>query len=206
MKKIITIILIILIVIIGIIFSVRENRQKKQEQENSSTMVETEELEEIEGFLNDIENNGFLMSEYNNPNEIDLSSVIYNGAGKSQTLTEKQEEEYKTKVGKERIYLNITSLKKDDIEKLFLEKTGEKLQNIDEKLKEWIYLENDELYCKEHGDSNYIQVEKCRIGKKKDNIYTIYLKFENGMNKYSKVTLKKQGDTYIFVSNEFVKN
>ena len=175
---------------------------EEEEYELNGDRLSQEELNEFVEYFNKIENNGFVTTLYKEPSEIDLNQVIYTGAGLSQELTAEQLEEFKKKTNIQTEEMKIIAVPGDQIENLYYEKTGEKLNNINERLKDWTYLENGNLYCHTRSDSKFIKITNCPSGAKNGNTYTVYANLADSISTKVKVTLEKQGDKYIFKSNE----
>lgn len=212
-KKIYIIILLFIILAIIFISVILLNSQKGQKQERiqeeSTYSLDEEELKAIETFLDDEQNNSFLYCEYQKPSEIDITELLSQGAGLNKEITEVQQKEYNDKIMEKRgMYPQsslLVAIKKYDVEDMFEEKTGEKLTDIETKLEDWIFIENGKLYAKSFAGNRYSKVD-CRMGKKEGENYIVYTRLDDSpISKYVKVTLKKQGDTYLFVANEFVK-
>lgn len=201
-KKIYIVIAVIIFIILAICtILMRKKEEQKQQQEKYLT---NEQLQEFDEFFEEKENNGFLLSEYANADEINLEEVIYNGIGEEEEITEEERKEYYDAIKKEDYELNVTSCSKEEIENLYKEKTGKELINIDDRLKNWKYLPEYDKYYKEHTDTNYTTV-RSDLGKVKDNnIYTVYVTLLNNNEKHVKVTLQKNGDSYQFISNEYI--
>ncbi len=216
-KKIYISVIIIFIVIISVvlILILNKNNNKtnnvdtgknqdnvEEEYELTGEKLTKEELNEFIEYFNKLENNGFVTINYKKPSEIDLKQVLYTGAGISQQLTDNQLEEYKRLTNETSTEINVIAIEKEKIESFYYEKTGEKLENIDERLEGWTYLQDSNLYCKTCADSNFVKVTGCKAGAKDGNTYTIYVELSDSLNPIAKITLEKKGNNYIFKSNE----
>ena len=162
--------LAVIVIILINLLNLGTSTKNKTAENGPKEYLEEEELKQFEEYFNQKENNGFLLSEYSNAQEIDLNQVIYSGAGIDKKMTEKEEQEFKKEKGVNDIYVNITTVGQEDIENLFLEKTGEQLQNIETKLKDWTYLKNSKVYCLAHGDTNYAKIDSATLGVKEPYI------------------------------------
>ena len=71
----------------------------------------SEELRKFTQWINQVNNYGFLLSEYTQPQDVDLSQVFYIGAGIENTsLSEEEEAAYLKITGDEEIYTDCTRL------------------------------------------------------------------------------------------------
>lgn len=193
-----------------------KNNSVNNNEDNKSIInieMEKEELNKIEKFLNDIKVNGFVVQLYNSPEEIDLTDVLYNynAMEGSIKVTDEIINEYKNKknITDEELPTDIEAVSTSEAQRIFKQYTGISLTNQDVKNKlGWTYLENLDIHCFMHGDTNAAKV-KCLSGKKENNeLYKITLSFETGYYlgtdneiKNTVLTLKKNGNSYYFVSN-----
>ena len=205
-NKKLMIIIGVIIVLIAIILGIMNNAKKEKKEEVEGKNISEKEIETFNNFFNEESNNGFLLSEYDTPNEINLNLVLYNGAGIGIQLTDEEKENYDKYMIENNILFGgtmyYTVIKKKDIEDLFFQKTGEQLQNIDKKLADWVYVTDYDTYYRARGKSNYTKAE-CLWGTKKDDKYEIKVRLKNSDTSNTvTVTLKKQGDNFLFVSNK----
>ena len=181
-----------------------QEQMQTEEKEEGKGNLTSEELSKITSFLEEIENNGFVISEYNNASEIDLDKVLYSGANINKEITDEERKVFYEKLGKEDYQMNVYCIEEEKIAELFKQKTGEELTNIEERLKSWTYLPEYKEFCSEHSDTSYTTVE-CVEGKKEGENITVKLNLENSSIGQTQLTLKEQGDSYIFVSNKKVE-
>lgn len=193
-KILIIIIISILIIIVGIIFI-----NKNYFNEN----ISQEELENFNTYFNLTENNGFLMSKYNNSDEIDINEVFYTGGNIKENLTDEEKKNFFDFLNVKEMHLPIIAISKQNAENFFYKKTGEKLNNIEEKLNKWYYNEGSNKFCRVKGDTNYKEIQ-CSKGKKIDEkTYKInYTINDNIEKKYGTVTLLVDNGFYLFKSND----
>lgn len=162
-----------------------------------------EELDSFTDFVNGIENYGFLLSEYTTPTDVNLYEVFYSGAGIcAHSLTDDELEAYEQETGWT-IELDVEYLTTAQINDFLMDKTGYSLEEMKEPFT-WTYLEKYDAYIFQHGDTNYCSFI-CTEGKRKDeDIFEIHYKpqQEYGVNA-GILTLRRNGDDYIFVSNYF---
>lgn len=162
-----------------------------------------EELDSFTDFVNSIENYGFLLSEYTAPTDVDLYEVFYCGAGISvHSLTDGELEAYEQATDWT-IELDVERLTTAQIDDFLVKKTGYSLDEMKEPIT-WTYLEQYDAYIFQHGDTNYCSFI-CTGGKRiGEDIFEIHYspQQEYGVNA-GILTLKRNGDDYIFVSNHF---
>lgn len=166
-----------------------------------------EELREFTRWLNpgsNYGNYGFLLSEYTRPEDVDLEQALYTGAGVETTpLSAEEEKEYLKIIGEEEIYTDCTRMTTDEINGVLEEKLGLNLDDMTKKL-QWPYLPDTDAWVWQHGDTNYMNFT-CVSGKQISED-TFELNCVPGDENYmpypsSRLTLKKHGDGYRFLSN-----
>ena len=108
-----------------------------------------EELDALTASL-DSRENGFFVTSYYRPEEIDWAEVFYNGAGLKQTPSEAQMAAYESNQGYG--MTSMVCIRKTDVEQFVWEKTGTDYREARDPLS-W-YLTGDGLYMTEHGDTN----------------------------------------------------
>ena len=117
-----------------------------------------EELQEYTGWIQDVSNYGFLLSDWGNPTQINLLEVFYGGAGISHEGTEEQIQAYLNRYEEEGIYTDFWVIDKADMDIFLLEKVGltydELLMKGNESL-EGIYYPETDCFCLQAGDTNY---------------------------------------------------
>lgn len=183
------------------------------EQAASGRSLTEEELQAFTEELSTDENFGFLYSVYADPSEIDLEQVFYGGAGiAAEPMSEEEERAYLSVTGQDEIYTDVTRIEKTDLEDFVQKKTGLTYDRMKHPL-EWVYLEEYDIYCNEHGDSNY-QPYICVAGQTADETtFTLrcrpdmkYLSLEeDGYHVMDcELTVQKQEDGYRFLSNRMV--
>lgn len=206
-KLIIICIMAVVLIIIAIIIALNYNKaQTKNETSTIDSVPEeklnSDELKSFSNYFNDDENNGFLLSNYENVSDIDITEVFNNGAGLNEKITDTEKEEYLKTKNRSYLVTNVVVFDKTKAEELFKEKTGEKLDNIVEKLNKWVYLKNENKFCSEKGDTNKRTVN-CTSGTKKLDTYTIKYTLTSGTVQLEGiVTLLIDSGKYLFQSNE----
>lgn len=157
----------------------------------------TEELRQFEEFLN--QEYGFLLSDYDSPESIDLDEVFYSVTGK--TITEEEKKAYLQAIGGTEIETDMNCLSTAQIDEILVEKTGYHLKDMKNGLS-WIYLPEYDCYYNEHGDTN-IQKFICENGTVEGDTYKIRCMADvyTSLLYECVVTLKKTGSGYLFISN-----
>lgn len=183
------------------------------EQEASGRSLTEEELQTFTEELGADENFGFLYSVYADPSEIDLEQVFYCGAGiATEPMSDEEVRAYLSVTGYDEIYTDVTRIEKADLEEFVLKKTGMTYDQMKQPL-EWVYLEEYDIYCNEHGDTNY-QPYVCVAGWTADETtFTLrchpdmsYLSLEDDGYRVMdcELTVQKQDDGYRFLSNRML--
>lgn len=177
------------------------------EEDQEERDLTNEELREFTRWINqgsNYGNYGFLLSEYTRPEDVDLEQALYTGAGVETTpLSTAEEEAYLKIIGEEEIYTDCTRMTTDEINKVLEEKLGLSLDDMTKKLS-WPYLPDTDAWVWQHGDTNYMNFT-CVSGKQISED-TFELNCVPGDENYmpypsSRLTLKKHGDGYRFLSN-----
>lgn len=154
-------------------------------------------------FMNSTENNGFLNSEYTAATDVNLAEVFYNGAGVSaHSLTAEEEAAYEEATGWE-IYTDVERLTTEEIDRFLLRKTGYSYAEMNTPLA-WTYLAQYDVYVSDHGDTNWKEY-RCIGGRAQEDVYAIYYEtaYYEGDEFIGILTLKKNGDDYLIVSNQW---
>ena len=107
------------------------------------------ELDAINSSLDPSEN-GFFVTSYSCPEEIDWAEVLYNGAGMKVQPNEAQIAGYTSYMGE--IMTSLVCIPKTAVEHFVLEKTGTEYRAARRPL--FWYLSEDGLYMTQHGDTN----------------------------------------------------
>lgn len=210
MKLIIFGIIFVILIIIAIIIMLNYNKtQQNNETKSTDNVLEenlsSNELKSFSSYFNEDENNGFLLSNYENASDIDITQVFNNGAGLNEEITEAEKQEYLKSKNRTKLVTNVIVFDKTKAEELFKEKTGEKLDSIVKKLDRWIYLEKYDKFCCEKGDTNKKTVTSIS-GTKKSNEYKIIYKMSSGnIENNGTVTLELNDGKYLFKQNKIEK-
>lgn len=184
-----------------------ENAEKEQgapynpypEKEwNVTNELSQEEIDFFTDFMNETENNGFLQSEYQTATDVNLDEVFWNGAGVSaHSLSAEEEAAYDEKV-RWGIETDVERLTTDEIDQFLQRKTGYSYAEMSTPLA-WTYLEQYDVYVSDHGDTNW-RAFCCTGGRVHGDIYEVYY---DDVDNDGILTLKRNGDDYLIVSNQW---
>lgn len=168
--------------------------------EEKARKLTKEELKEFEDYFNDFENNGFLVTEYAKPEEVDINYVLYSNSI-AEDLSAEEMDEYSNMMGwaseLDGPPTQCFKYKKEDINELLKNKMNISLDDLEIKL-EYSYISKYDAYFDIHGDTIYMPVEVISGEINNEGLYII----KYTMNEEEKtVTMKKVEDNYLFVSN-----
>lgn len=194
-------------------------------EENKINDLSEDELNDFTKLFNEnLKYNGIVQCEFSNPDEINLEFCIRDCLGKNTNISKEEIQGYSKEhpiVPVEDIGLYKYDTK--SIQNFYKEMFGKDIQ-IDElkkKLSDYYYNENYDSFYKPHTDSTFHKV-KCVSGNKKDDgTYEIVLQDGEDEDDWyvvknekesdeelleeanqMKLTLRKDKDSYIFISNE----
>lgn len=180
----------------------KSSSSPKTTTDSSNVTLSQTELSNFSNYFNQNENNGFLLSYYKKPAEIDLAEALFNGAGITQTgLSDSEKAAFLEAINESEIYTDVTKLTTNQINTFLKKKTGLTLTDITKKFT-WVYLSKYDTYYFQHGDTNFSPIECISGYKTKDGLYVI--KYRNDYmseGNSATVTLKQSGSDYLFVSN-----
>lgn len=161
----------------------------------STESITEEEKSLFQEYINKVENYGFVYNKniYNDASEIDLNYVFYDGH--KVDITEEEKKEVFKENATEGAVFKVTV---EEAKKVFLEKTGVELENINDRFK-WVYSDKYKAFYDQHTDSGAYDL-KVESGTKKDGTYV--LKITNGNNKKTTLTIKDVKGKYYFISNK----
>ena len=126
------------------------------------TKMDGEKLAELEAYLNDESSYGFLLSSYEQPQEIDLNQVFYAGAGFEQKgVTEKEKKLLVERMPVKEITTPVIKLGEEDVEALLKQKTGlshESFLHPLGDLEEWAHIGRYKSWYTLNADTNRKQI------------------------------------------------
>ncbi len=173
---------------------------KIMEKETAEEKIKPPEVLFFDTYFSDSENRGFLCSEYEKPQDIDLNELYYTGAGLEQhSMTDEERAAYEDARG-EVIQYDMICLTTAQINQHLQEKTGLTLKQMNTDL-DWIYLPEYDCYYFQVSDANG-DFDECTevIHSEGDTVQVRYNRYggRKGM-----ATLKKEGEDYLFLANQF---
>lgn len=119
-----------------------------------------EELEEYTEWIQERSNYGFLLSEWENPTQVNLYEVFYNGAEIAREGTEAEKQAFMDRNGLQEINTDFYAMDKAAVSAMVFEKVGLAYDMLvakgNEGLENWYDAENDS-FCTETGDTNYVK-------------------------------------------------
>lgn len=165
-----------------------------------------DELRQFTDFINEHDNKtnyGFLLSEYSRPQEADLNEILYNGIGESPSPITDQEREAYSKATGQTIDSDCTKLSTKMIDEFLKAKMNLTMEDITSDFN-WVYLKDFDNWFFVHGDTNYTTFT-CVSGKQtEEDLYELEFASNSEFYQDCRVTLRKAGDSYQFVSNEYI--
>ncbi len=171
----------------------------------AETMTLTEqELAQWTNYVNRGENNAFLLSHYDEPNQIDLNELFYTGCGLDmEELTDKEVQEYLEYTEMDEIYTDVTRITGEQIASVLKQRLGLTMEDMEQPL-EWCYLVNSDVYVMQHGDSNS-QNFTCIAGSRTGNQVVLDC-LSQMTEEICRVTLElpENSEIWMFVSNKAV--
>ena len=165
-----------------------------------------EELNSFSELFGTSEYNGFVVSPFNDVNDIDWSEVFFNGAGIAATDVSEEERENAYKHFGDDCG-DLITLRADDIKSFVESHTGLQYDDIKDQIG-FKYIKEYDSYYALHGDSNWMPYT-CTSGKKIGDLYVVQL--HNDVNEDVdwnvwdtpdiELTFEKKGDVYRMISN-----
>lgn len=171
------------------------------------TPLTRDELDFFTDYFEQETNNGFLLSGYSEPSDINLAELFYNGAGIAYSESEMSADEindYLKATNLPEVEFDLLKVIKSEAEAFLLEKTGVTFSDLHVP---GLYLEKYDAFYWQVSDTNY-NLLICDSGyKTEDGKFVIHCSAEEGIGQLVEsctVTLKKDGGHYLFVSNSIV--
>lgn len=192
----------------GVLNEISKNNETSLLTQNNVENLSQEELKYFTEYFRKNQNNIFIKSTYSNVQNMDLNIALYNGIDEEQELGNEEKQELEKSIGHE-INTDVVKLTTTQIKKFFEEKTGKEMDNISAKLTNFTYLNKYDAYYAEHGDTNYRTIDCVSGQKTSDGKYII--SYENAIKdeisnfSTGTITLQKQNDKYLVVSNTIIK-
>lgn len=165
-----------------------------------------DELSEYTDWVQEASNYGFLLSEWQSPEQINLFEVFYNGAGISHEGTEEEKQAFLERYEREQIETDFFAMSREDVSVLLLEKVGlsydEILAKGNNSMEEFYFPETDS-FCLEVGDTNRMQLI-CTDGVEnaEGTIITLYVQ---GNDWVKECEVKVEKDSGKFLGNHIME-
>ena len=170
----------------------------------SRTELTQPELDFFTEYFGRVENNGFLLSEYDSPEYIDLYEVFYTGAGiDPESISDEELNDYLNAIDASEVYTDLLKLTTVQLNVHLYEKTGLSLNDFAYGL-HYLYLEKYDAYYLQRGDTNYNFLECFEGYKTNTGIIVIRCRAVEGYGQAVEsctVTLEKSGGKYLFLAN-----
>ena len=217
-KVIFTIIGVIIILIIAIVVflsikSTKSNNKNNDElgkgqnmidsQNNEESILSNIELERIAKFLNKKENNGFLLSSYDDVSEVNLYYII---SQPDNETTTQETEKYENLTNQE-VTTGLYKMTTEEVKNVLIEKFGAQFITT-MNTEECNYIEQEDSYYTLCGDNLYTEII-CTSGSKVEDEYTVNFKSkeDTGYKIEGTVILSGQDDSdyWFFISNKVVE-
>lgn len=164
--------------------------------------ISDEEIQFFTEFIQKTENYGFLLSEYDTPESVNLDEVFYGGAGIDETMPDEEISAYLAAFEQDELYTDCIKIVRERMDAFLRRKLGIGLEDVPDAFN-WRYLPEYDAYYHEAGDTNYTSYD-CVGGTKEGDFYTLHYHTDwLWDDPYSdcETVLKKNGDEYQFVSN-----
>lgn len=183
----------------------KKEEDGKNDNITFSTALTNEEISGFNtGFFNggtDNMNNMLLTSEYSKPEEIDLFQLLYGGLKGTDSSISDEELAALEQLDGEAVYLDVMKIPAAELDAFLKRNLGIGLEETQKKgLESFYYLEQYDSYYLAVGDTNF---DWCTVTSgiwETENRVTLQYTKEYDGGKWS-VTLLKNGDSYLFVSN-----
>lgn len=177
----------------------KSTKNTQEIQNIDETIYNSEYLKKYEKDFNTLAINGFITSTnaYTKPNEMNLEQVFYNGAGFDNEVSTEELEEYKKLT---RYHgTDIVKITTEQAETLYHQHTGEKLENLKKRLKNWIYIEKYDAYYHEISDTNFETIS-CIKGIMNEQSKIMKIQLSN--NRTISIKIDTEKGTHYIISNE----
>lgn len=173
--------------------------------EETSRELSEEEREFFTDFIQEMGNYGFLLSEYEIPGDVNLSEVLYSGAGFGVGIPEEDIPLYLEKTQEEEIYTDCVKMSRQDIDDFLKGKTGLGLDEMNHS-PDMVYLKETDAYYNQAGDTNYLPFA-CTGGTTQGYTYRLHFTpaadWAEGEGDRETVLIKTDGG-YLFLSNHIL--
>ena len=173
----------------------------------AETVALTEqELAQWTAYVNNRENNAFLLSYYDEPKQIDLNELFYSGCGMDmEELTDREVQEYLEWAEMDEVQTDFTRITGEQVTSVLKLRLGLTMEDMEQPL-EWCYLTDSDVYVMQHGDTN-AQNFNCIAGSRTGNqVILDCLSEMTGVICRVTLELPENSEIWMFVSNEEIMN
>ncbi|MBQ7145135.1 MAG: hypothetical protein IJR65_08270 [Oscillospiraceae bacterium] len=157
---------------------------------------------ELSELANELTHRSFLYSTYSRPEEIDWREVLYDGAGIGAEVTDELRAAYEKATGWP-IELDVEMIPGDALRDFCWTMTGTDYGSARRPVNDWTYLADYDLWCWEHGDTNYQSIEFDDGWKEGGDYYLSFLRSDwetyRGERRFT-AHLRRVGDGWQYVS------
>ena len=174
------------------------------EEKSADTALSNDELSEFTKLFSTPRYNGFLITPFNNPEEINWDTVLDSGAGINVKEVDSSEiEDYLAAEKQKKLYTDLIVIRKDDLVRFVKDHTG---TDFDPKhsLFSWKYVDKNDSYYYEQWTPKEKHF-KCISGEKINDRYTLRFQLDSdqhfGENADRVLVLTKDNDNLIMESN-----
>ncbi|MDE7222929.1 MAG: hypothetical protein K2O34_03995 [Acetatifactor sp.] len=164
-----------------------------------------EEKQFFTDFIQANENYGFLLSDYDVPEDVNIVEVLYSGAGFGEWIPEEDIPLYLEAAQQEALQTDCMKLTRQGIEELLQRKLGIGLEDMSGPL-DMLYLAETDSYYNEAGDTNYAPFA-CTGGIREGETYRLHFApAADWLEGYGdrETVLVKTEDGYRFLSNHIL--
>ena len=183
-----------------------EEPEKEQETPEEPVILSGEEITFFTRFIQERENYGFLLSEYDGPEDVDLEQVLYSGAGFGEGIPEEDIPLYLAAAGQEYLETDCLKFPVQSVEEFVQRKLGIGFKDVKKPLEWWIYVTETDSYYHEAGDTNFT-LFSCVGGIRNGDTYTLRFTPESDWTEWmeDRETILVKGENgYRFLSNHFL--
>ncbi len=185
-----------------------ESSEQTSEESGSVTEISQDELDEIEEFLNNIENNGFISSNYyDSPEEIDVTLVFYDGAGIKIGLNQWADGESDavlSAMNLDEFFVSPFKISYSEADEHLKEKCGLSLKSFGNKIGSFTFVDSYNAFYTMRSDTNFMTVSVSDGMIDENGILRVNYTSSFIQDSTFTVTLRKTENGYQFISN--IKN
>lgn len=182
-----------------------EEPEEKEESVEEPIALSDDEKKLFTDFIRERENYGFVLSEYDVPEKVDLSEVLYSGAGFGEPIPEEEIPLYLEATRNEFMDTDCLKFPQKSIDEFLQRKLGIRFDDLQRPF-EWTYLSDTDSYYNMAGDTNYVLLS-CEEGSRKGDTYTLRFVPEDDWYPVffsTETVVEETNDGYHFISNHIL--